>query len=166
MKRFHVHVAVKNLSESINFYSAMFGMPPTVMKSDYAKWLVDDPRVNFAISQRGTQFGLNHLGIQAETPEELLEMQHRLQELQAEMTEEADAECCYAKSDKYWVTDQQGIVWETFHTLSSIPVFGKSDNNGKDHTTCCIPLAKSAIKDGPACCVPLQSNQQVKGACC
>ena len=163
MKRLHVHVSVDNLNESIGFYSAMFLAQPTVTKSDYAKWMLDDPRVNFAISQRSAELGLNHLGVQVESPQELAEMHQRLQGLQTDLTEESDAACCYAKSDKYWVTDPQGIAWETFHTLDSIPVFGE-DNEAADPAACCVPLAKPAQKDSAPCCVPTEGK--TTGACC
>lgn len=141
MKRLHVHVSVYNLPENIRFYSAMFATEPTVSKPDYAKWMLDDPRVNFAISQRGAAIGLNHLGVEVESAHELAEMHQRLQSLQASMTEETDAACCYAKSDKYWVNDPQGIAWETFHTLDSIPVFGGAEDSNASEAGCCIPLA-------------------------
>ena len=165
MKRMHVHVSVSNLADSIRFYSTMFASEPTVVKPDYAKWMLDDPRVNFAISQRGAAIGLNHLGIQAESPDELAEVHERLKGLQDDITEETGAACCYAKSDKYWVTDPQGIAWESFHTLDSIPVF--SDNEGaKD--ACCVPLVpmprQQATQTDAACCVPMRDG--ATGACC
>ena len=165
MKRLHVHVSVEKLDESIRFYSAMFSAQPTVTHSDYAKWMLDDPRVNFAISQRSADLGLNHLGVQVESPEELSEMHQRLQTLQSELTEETDAACCYAKSDKYWVTDPQGIAWETFHTLDSIPVFGESHGAAADPSACCVQLAKPAQQDSASCCVPT-ANKTASGACC
>ncbi len=165
MKRLHVHVSVENLNESIGFYSAMFSTQPTVTKSDYAKWMLDDPCVNFAISQRSAELGLNHLGVQVESPEELAEMHQRLQSLQADLTEETDTACCYAKSDKYWVTDPQGIAWETFHTLDSISVFGENQKEAADPTACCVPLAKVVQKDSAPCCLP-NTNQNTTGACC
>lgn len=164
MKRLHVHVSVDNLNDSIRFYSAMFSTQPTVTKTDYAKWMLDDPRVNFAISQRSAELGLNHLGVQVESPEELAEMHQRLQGLQTNLTEETDAACCYAKSDKYWVTDPQGIAWETFHTLDSIPVFG--ENHGvADPSACCVPAVKPAQAESATCCVPT-ANSTASGACC
>ena len=165
MKRLHVHVSVENLNESIRFYSAMFSTQPTVTKPDYAKWMLDDPRVNFAISQRSAELGLNHLGVQVESPEELAEMHQRLKGLQADLTEETDAACCYAKSDKYWVTDPQGIAWETFHTLDSIPVFGEDHNEAADPAACCVPLVKAVQKDSAPCCVPT-ANKSTSGTCC
>ena len=146
MKRFHVHVAVSNLTDSIGFYSKMFASEPAVIKADYAKWMLDDPRVNFAISSRGATPGLNHLGVQVESASELGEMHNRLQTLQDKIIADTDAECCYAKSDKYWATDPQGIAWETFHTLDTIPVFGEDSQD-----TCCVPLANGAAKDASRC---------------
>ena len=148
MKRLHVHVSVNNLADSIRFYSGMFASQPSVVKTDYAKWMLEDPRVNFAISQRGAEIGLNHLGVQVESADELAEMHTRLQTLQEPITEETDAACCYAKSDKYWATDPQGIAWETFHTLDTIPVFG-----GDAPEACCVPLTNTTKTDSP-CCVP------------
>lgn len=123
MKRFHVHVAVPDLQQSIRFYSTLFGSQPAFVKDDYAKWMLDDPRVNFAISQRGGAAGINHLGFQVDESAELRELHGRLQAAGAGVTEEKDASCCYARSDKYWVTDPAGIAWESFHTLGSIPFF-------------------------------------------
>jgi len=137
LKCLHVHVSVDNLADSIQFYSTMFGSNPTVAKPDYAKWMLDDPRVNFAISKRGAPAGLNHLGIQVESEDEMVEMNARLQELQTEVEEEKGTACCYAKSDKYWVTDPQGIVWETYHTLDTVPVFGGDESRDSN---CCVPV--------------------------
>lgn len=164
MKRLHVHVSVENLTESIRFYSAMFAAEPTITKPDYAKWMLDDPRVNFAISQRGLARGLNHLGVQVESADELAEMQQRLQGLQASLTEETGAACCYAKSDKYWVNDPQGIAWETFHTLDSIPVFGGDQDSKGVEAGCCIPLAKTG--SASPCCVPTDKTNAAASSCC
>jgi hypothetical protein len=162
MKRLHVHVAVENLADSIRFYSTLFATQPTVTKSDYAKWMLDDPRVNFAISSRGAAPGLNHLGVQVESDDELAEMHGRLERLQTEVAAETGATCCYAKSDKYWVTDPQGIAWETFHTLDTIPVFGTDHGRRKDNDACCIPLTIANLQDAP-CCVP--TTGQGEGCC-
>ena len=124
MKRFHVHLAVRDLAESIRFYSTVFGAEPAVRKPDYAKWMIDNPRVNFAISQRGGVPGVNHLGLQVDTDDELQAMQQQLHNADQAMVTERDAQCCYANADKYWITDPQGIAWETFHTLGTIPMFG------------------------------------------
>src|SRR5271169_5579179 len=127
MKRFHVHVAVRDLSKSIAFYSAMFGEQPTVLKPDYAKWMLEDPRINFAISNRGNAPGLNHLGLQAEDDAELEAIHANLQKADTAVLSEKSADCCYAKSDKYWVTDPQGIALESFHSLGSIPLLGAAE---------------------------------------
>ena len=165
MKRMHIHVSVDNLPESIQFYSAMFASEPSVLKTDYAKWMLEDPRINFAISKRGAALGLNHLGMQVESAEELAEMNARLQQLQAEVVEEMETACCYAKSDKYWVNDPQGIAWETFHTLDSIPVFGSEEaKEVKAATNCCVPLATTNTNTD--CCVPNSNNPASGSACC
>ncbi len=123
MKRFHVHVAVPDLQQSIRFYSTVFGADPTVVKPDYAKWMLEDPRVNFAISERGGASGINHLGLQVESAAELTELHARLSAADAGVVEEKDAACCYARSDKYWVTDPAGVAWESFHSLGTVPFF-------------------------------------------
>jgi catechol 2,3-dioxygenase-like lactoylglutathione lyase family enzyme len=142
MKRMHIHIAVKSLADSITFYSKMFGAEPTVLKADYAKWQLEDPKVNFAISARGAAEGLNHLGIQVDAPEGLTEMKTRLDQLQTELIAEEATACCYARSDKYWVNDPSGIPWETFHTLDSIPVFNESPD-GAD--ACCTPTSMPSV---------------------
>ncbi len=167
MKRFHVHVAVDNLEQSIPFYAGMFGQPPTVRKDDYAKWMLDDPRVNFAISARGNAAGVNHLGIQAENADELADIHARLQNADAAVQAEPDASCCYAKSDKYWVTDPAGIAWESFHTLGDIPTFNgvaeKSAPSDGGQTACCTPPAAQAVRIA----FPKKSAEQAtKGGCC
>ena len=169
MKRFHVHIAVDDLAQSIHFYSAMFAAEPSVQKSDYAKWMLDDPRVNFAISQRGEKPGLNHLGIQVESDDELKHMQSRLESLQADVAMEEDVPCCYAKSDKYWVNDPAGIAWETFHTLASIPVFGSgvaANQSSPAKSACCIPLAKDVKQADAPCCLPTGKQVAAAGKCC
>lgn len=126
MKRLHVHVAVDDLDRSIGFYSAMFAAEPTVTKPDYAKWMLDDPRVNFAISARGAQAGVEHLGIQVESGAELAEVYARLAKADAPVIEEGKTTCCYAKSEKSWITDPQGVVWETFLTEGEATTYGSS----------------------------------------
>jgi catechol 2,3-dioxygenase-like lactoylglutathione lyase family enzyme len=133
MKRFHVHVAVQDLAASIRFYSSVFGTRPSVMKPDYAKWMLEDPRINFAISRRCATAGVNHLGIQVDSPEELAALREQVASADIQARDEVGANCCYAKSDKYWVHDPQGVAWETFHTLESIPAFGE---NSKSNTCC------------------------------
>jgi len=144
MKRFHVHVSVDDLARNIRFYSCLFGTEPLIVKDDYAKWMLDDPKLNFAISERGDDPGVNHLGIQVESDEELEAMRGQLTRADQPVVEQVDAACCYAKSNKHWVQDPQGIAWETFHSLSNIPVFGRdTKSTGKT-----IPLKAAA------CCVP------------
>ncbi len=126
MKRLHVHVAVEDLSRSISFYSTLFGSTPGVVKDDYAKWMLDDPRVNFAISSRATgAAGLDHLGIQVDSDEELAELAGRLKAAGERTRDQQAATCCYAKSDKSWVDDPSGLRWETFHTFGEATVFGE-----------------------------------------
>ena len=142
MKRFHVHVSVKEMQEGVRFYSAMFGQQPTVLKDDYAKWMLDDPRVNFAISNRITKTGVDHLGIQVESAEELSGVEADLHRASDAVQAGSGAPCCYAQSDKYWVQDPAGIAWEAFHTLGSVPVFGEdhSPSGPATKATCCAPL--------------------------
>ena len=149
MKRFHVHVSVNDLGRSIRFYSAIFGAAPSVEKSDYAKWMLDDPRINFAISQRGDKAGVNHLGLQVDEAEELTALRQQVGAAEIAVDDEPAAECCYALSDKYWIEDPQGIAWETFHTLGDIPMFGK--DHAPAASACCAPKVAAA----PAkCCTP------------
>ena len=125
MKRFHVHVHVEDLKKNIVFYSAMFNQTPHREEADYAKWMLDDPPVNFAISTRGDKPGVGHLGIQAGSAEELAGLKAHATAADMALLDEGETTCCYARSDKYWVTDPQGIAWEQFHTLDSIPVFSQ-----------------------------------------
>ena len=151
MKRFHVHVAVDNLEEGIRFYSTVFGAQPTVAKPDYAKWMMEDPRLNFAISSRGAKPGVNHLGFQLDSAEEFEAMHAQLAAADAGLVEEIGASCCYAKSDKYWVTDPAGVAWETYRTLGSIPMFG-----GDAQGACCgdatSPVPAVATASAKRCC--------------
>ena len=135
MKRLHVHVSVDDLAQSTRFYSTLFAVEPTVLKDDYAKWMLDDPRVNFAISSRSAKTGLDHLGIQAENGEELEDIGSRLAQADVSVTAQKDASCCYAKSDKHWITDPQGVAWETFHTLEAAPTYG--EELSKSRSACC-----------------------------
>jgi hypothetical protein len=170
MKRFHVHVAVSDLGKSIAFYYAMFGEEPTVVKPDYAKWMLEDPRINFAISNRGNTPGVNHLGLQAEDDVELETIHANLQKADTAVVPEKGAACCYAKSDKYWVTDPQGIAWESFRSLGTIPLYGSSQakragaeqagqcgSGERAASSCCAPSdAKNAapVKAAGGCCMP------------
>ena len=158
MKRFHVHVSVQDLPASIRFYRILFGAEPAVTKPDYAKWMLDDLRMNFAISTGRQPVGVNHLGLQVDTDEELRGMRAQLEAADARVIEENEQPCCYAKSDKYWVTDPGGIAWETFHTLGSIPVYGE-DTAVFDHGASTIPAT------GSRCCVPAPGAQPAASCC-
>ena len=143
MKRMHVHVAVADLKQSIGFYSALFAAEPAVIKTDYAKWMLDDPRVNFAISTRGRQPGLDHLGIQVEDHDELTEIHARLHKAGGNVIEQGQTTCCYAKSEKSWIDDPAGISWETFLTTGESTDYG--DGTGErvarvaHEKSCCAP---------------------------
>jgi len=138
MPRFHMHVAVDDLERSRRFYTAMFGAEPTVIRDDYLKWALEDPRINFAISTRGRHTGLDHVGIQTGTGAELAALQARLEAADIAGAAQPAAACCYARSDKYWSVDPQGIAWEAFHTLDSIPTFNASADEQPDGRSCCI----------------------------
>lgn len=167
MKRFHVHISVKDLAQSLHFYSSMFSAAPTLEKTDYAKWMLDDPRVNFTISQQGYKPGLNHLGFQVDTGEELTALRMQVAKADIAVLDEAGAACCYANSDKYWTQDPQDIAWETFHTLDSIPIFGQDESPAQDATqACCIPpAAQPKEKASSACCMP-NAQPAKTTACC
>lgn len=158
--RFHVHTHVEDLQASIAFYSKMFGAQPVRTESDYAKWHLENPRLNFAVSTRGSKTGIDHLGFQADTPEELAELKARAEAADQAFVDEGATTCCYAKSDKHWVTDPQGIAWEHFQTLGNIPVFSESQNATASPTApaaaaCCPPRGKPVgipVKAGSSCC--------------
>jgi catechol 2,3-dioxygenase-like lactoylglutathione lyase family enzyme len=153
MKRFHVHVSVDDLDANVRFYSTVFGAPPTVLKPDYAKWMLEDPRVNFAISKRGLKAGVDHLGVQVESETELASLRQQAAAAEIAALDQPKAECCYARADKYWITDPQGVAWETFHALDSIPVYGQTER-AENGTACCgIPatVTSQSAKSG-ACC--------------
>ena len=143
MKRIHLHVAVDDLAKSISFYSILFGTSPTVEKVDYAKWMLDDPLVNFAVSQRGAKAGLDHIGIQVENSEELIEIKTRLETADMNMLTQEGTNCCYAKSDKHWVQDPSGIAWETYLTLASAPTFNNVPENIAAKSACCVPSSQA-----------------------
>ena len=148
MKRFHVHVAVSDLKQSIGFYSALFAAEPSIIKSDYAKWMLDDPHVNFAISTRGKQPGLDHLGIQAESNGELKEIYARLHQAGGEIIDQGQTACCYAKSEKSWIDDPAGIAWETFYTTGESIDYGEGVSayvaRVAHEKSCCAPAPKVA----------------------
>lgn len=149
MSRLHIHIAVDDIEQNTRFYCALFGSQPSVTKVDYIKWELTEPAVNFAISKRGSKTGLDHLGIQADNDDELTAIQSRLQQAGIAGQEQRDAACCYARSDKYWTEDPQGIAWETFHSLDTIPTFSNSDEQAAA-SGCCVP----EINKGAGCCAP------------
>lgn len=158
MKRFHVHVSVADLEQSIRFYSTLFGTDPSVTKPDYAKWMLEDPRVNFAISTGRSQVGINHLGLQTDSDEELEGLNDQLQRADLQTAAEKNVTCCYARSNKYWVQDPAGVAWETFHSLGSAPVYGEDAGSaavqqacGSD-SSCCGPATTDVKAKATACC--------------
>jgi predicted lactoylglutathione lyase len=155
MKRMHVHVSVDNIERAVGFYSALFAKQPAVVKTDYAKWMLDDPRVNFAISTRGRTPGLDHLGIQAESREELQDVYGRLREAGGSIIEQGQATCCYAQSEKNWIDDPAGISWEAFHTTGEATDYGTSVERG----------ARLAHEKSATCC-PAEPTASAAQACC
>jgi catechol-2,3-dioxygenase len=145
MKRFHIHVGVKDLNQSIQFYSSLFGQKPTKVKDDYAKWMLEDPRLNFAISTRANSYGVDHLGIQVDESSELHELTERLKKADLGVYDEGSTTCCYAESEKAWVKDPAGIAWEAYHTMNDAEIFSEKK-----------PVAS-------ACCAPKSSTQK---SCC
>ena len=159
MKRFHVHAHVEDLQKSISFYTRLFAAEPTRVESDYAKWMLEDPRINFAISTRGEQPGIDHLGIQADSDEELAELKSRAQAADLTLLDEGETTCCYARSDKYWLTDPQGIAWEQFHTLGNIPVFSEKRAEAAPGSAACCAGSSPA----KAAAIPVVG---APGSCC
>jgi catechol 2,3-dioxygenase-like lactoylglutathione lyase family enzyme len=155
MKRFHIHTHVEDLQASIAFYTRLFAAEPTRTESDYAKWMLEDPRVNFAISTRGDKPGIDHLGFQTDTQEELQELKARAEAADMALLDQGATTCCYARSDKHWITDPQGIAWEHFHTLSDIPVFSEKARPASEAAACCAPRGKPVgipVKAASSCC--------------
>lgn len=165
MKRFHVHLSVPDLERSIRFYNGLFGAEPAVVRHDYAKWMLDDPRVNFAISSRGRgTTGLNHLGLQVESAADLAAVRERFAATDAaRVVDEPGAHCCYAKSDKHWVTDPQGIAWEAFHSLDTIPLYDGAGNATATATSACGVAEPGAAG---ACCPSDTATSSRASACC
>ena len=152
MKRFHVHVHVADLAQSVAFYSKMFAAEPTRREADYAKWMLDDPRINFAISTFGSTLGVDHLGVQTDDAAELAELKERAAAADLATFDEGTTSCCYARSAKHWITDPQGVAWEHFHTLGDIPVFHQAGPAGAEtvgadtgEARCCAPAAPRAV---------------------
>lgn len=150
MARMHIHISVDNLEESITFYSSLFGKRPSKVKPDYAKWMLDDPKVNFAISARGAQTGVDHLGIQAENESEMASLRERLKQADLKTFNDGQTACCYAKSDKSWVKDPSGIAWETYYSMEEIDYFNDSQLT-ESQSACCVPEVKED-KPKSGCC--------------
>ena len=173
MKRFHVHVHVDDLTRSVAFYSKLLAAEPARLEGDYAKWMLDDPRINFAISTRGAKAGVDHLGIQVDDASELAELKARAESADIALLDEGETTCCYARSEKHWVTDPQGIAWEHFHTLGNIPVFSEGQK-ADAASACCTPApsAQVANAESSACCAPAPRGKPIgipvksSGSCC
>ena len=146
MKRFHIHIGVTDLEKSVQFYSTLFGQKPTKLKGDYAKWMLEDPRLNFAISTGSSEKGVDHLGIQVEENKELTEITERLKTAELAIYDEGVTTCCYAESDKAWVKDPSGLAWEAYQNMADAEVYSK----------------KSEIQNNSSCCVPEESET----SCC
>jgi lactoylglutathione lyase len=169
MKRFHVHVHVDDLIRNIDFYSKLFSAEPVRREADYAKWMLDNPPVNFAISTRGRQPGVDHLGIQTDDPAELAAMRARASAADMTLLDEGQTTCCYARSQKHWITDPQGIAWEHFHTLANIPVFNEAPVKSGGAAACCTPAADRASAGraaAPTCGDPVDATQKSITSCC
>ena len=156
MKRLHIHMGVENIEQAIPFYSALFGADPVKTKADYAKWLLDDPRVNFAISTRPSKKGVDHLGIQVDDNSELDEVRGRITSAGLSAFDEGETVCCYAKSDKTWVQDPAGVAWESYRTMEDAEIYGK--NPVMSDNACCTPEAMGT----PTCCEPSENT----AGCC
>jgi len=153
MKRLHVNISVSDLDASIGFYNSLFDAEPSLVKPDYAKWMLDDPRVNFAITTHGTRKGLDHLGIQVENDTELDEVYARLKTANAPVIDAGATTCCYANSEKSWIFDPDSIAWETFLTLGESPVYGSDNIKQPDsNTACCDRPRVESAKSGADCC--------------
>ncbi len=176
MKRFHVHIHVEDLARNIDFYSKMFGAPPARVESDYAKWMLDEPAVNFAISTRGHgHLGLDHLGIQVDNEADLAALKAQAEQADLALIDEGATTCCYARSDKHWVIDPQGLPWEHFQTLGHIPTFNDKaaaaspGTDSAEGSACCAPTPTAAPAVNPAAsrgkpvCVPVKGSPS---SCC
>ncbi len=170
MKRFHVHLNVAEIDGNVRFYSQLFGAAPSIRRPDYAKWMLDDPRVNFAISVRGREPGVDHLGLQADTGAELAEIGARLAAADAIALTESGTTCCYARSDKFWAQDPQGTRWETFHTFGEATTYYAPAAACSSEGACGIPESADPVAMSPqakaaACCGP-NAQREAGSACC
>ncbi|MBN22616.1 MAG: glyoxalase/bleomycin resistance/dioxygenase family protein [Bdellovibrionaceae bacterium] len=150
MKRFHIHIGVKNIEESIPFYSTLFGQKPTKVKEDYAKWMLDDPKINFAISTRTMKTGIDHLGLQVDEESSLTEIKEKLKKADLQIYDEGTTTCCYAHSSKAWVKDPTGIAWEAYHSMSDAETFHSQSPKTKSH--CCVPNQNDRSQQKEKCC--------------
>lgn len=157
MKRMHLHVGVKSIEDSVRFYSALFGTAPVKLKDDYAKWMLEDPRINFAISTRTGKVGLDHMGLQVDDAGELNILREQMSAANISTHSDGETTCCYAKSEKSWVEDPNGLAWEAYHTMEDAQLFSASDVKAET-SACCVPETKPQV----ACSMP--SNQ--KSGCC
>ena len=157
MKRFHVHLHVDDLARSVAFYSRLFAAGPPRLEAHYAKWMLDNPRINFATSTRGDQTGIDHLGFQTDSADELTELRTRAESADMALLDQGEANCCYSRSDKHWIVDPQGIAWEHFRTLGNIPVYGERSDHEKAGGACCAPSPRGKpvgipVKASSSCC--------------
>ncbi|SLN56088.1 ArsI/CadI family heavy metal resistance metalloenzyme [Oceanibacterium hippocampi] len=168
MKRLHVNLAVTDLSASIAFYSTLFDSEPTVLKDDYAKWMLDDPRVNFAISTHGTNKGVDHLGIQVEAADELGAIHDRMKRADARLVAQGETVCCYAKSAKNWIFDPEGVAWETFHTTGESAVYGSDLDLAESESACCADAPEAGAAKAGSCGAQAAAGAagSQSGACC
>jgi catechol 2,3-dioxygenase-like lactoylglutathione lyase family enzyme len=161
MKRFHIHVGVKDLDKSVQFYSTLFGQRPAKLKEDYAKWMLEDPRINFAISTRTGEKGVDHLGLQVDQDSELAEITERLKKADLGVYDEGETTCCYAESKKAWVQDPSGIAWEAYRTMADAELFHeKSESAEEGASSCC---ASDEEENETSCC---ESDDESKSSCC
>jgi catechol 2,3-dioxygenase-like lactoylglutathione lyase family enzyme len=167
MKRMHVHVGVENLEDSVRFYSALFGAQPVKLKSDYAKWMLDDPHLNFAVSTRSGKIGVDHMGLQVDDAAELGELRDQMSAANISTHSDGETTCCYARSEKSWVEDPNGIAWEAYHTMEDAQIYGssRSDSDPVSDTACCTPdtsqavccAAKPELAAEAPCCAPREA---------
>lgn len=158
MKRMHVHVGVDSIPEAVRFYSALFGAEPVKVKPDYAKWMLEDPRVNFAISTRVSTRGVDHLGIQVEAESELQDLRARLQAADMTTFDEGDTVCCYARSNKSWLQDPAGVAWEAYHTMEDAQVFHGREQAGAGASACCAPAPASPKAAARTLDIPIKTT--------
>ncbi len=161
MKRMHIHVGVKNIAEGVKFYSALFGAEPTKQMPDYAKWMLDDPRLNFAISTRSGKQGVDHLGFQVDDEKALSALREQLRQADIATFDEGETVCCYAESDKSWLQDPAGIAWEAYQTMSDAQLF--SDKKASADNACCTPVSIPLVAAPASCCEPSDNNNS---GCC